>query len=335
MSLYKVGTVSVTNGSSIVTGSGTAFLANVAVADAFLVSGDAVYYTVASVQSATQLTLSANYGGTTGSGKSYQVSRDWTQFLKLAEIQPGDTEWPYLMVQSLTRKLDTIIATDHQSDGKHKIMQFDNPNSRVTIGKTTVAPIRTLHVAGGATGYGETVLAIQTPTLNHYLNACDDNGNNGDTSQITLRGLVSAGAATASLAAITLDTVILNLTGTFNTGIVPMARMMRAQVIGSGVTDNLELNLGTVYTGDRIFVSGTTNQNAALGRIYWIKTAGTSTGSFSGVAGSQEGVIGGSGAYGSISGIYSVTANGTLTLTLGKTVTGLSLYGHAIVLNNS
>ena len=114
MSLYVTGTVNMTNNSAAVVGVGTAFVANVntgATPDGFFIPGETVYYTVLSVTDGTHLTLSVPYAGATGNGKSYQIARDWTANLGLAEIQPGDPNWVYLLVQKVIRKLDTWVGT--------------------------------------------------------------------------------------------------------------------------------------------------------------------------------------------------------------------------------
>lgn len=92
MAQYKTGTVSVTNGSATVTGSGTLWSGEIAAGDLFTIVGDNAWYEVASVGSNTSITLSANYAGTTGSGKSYAISRDFTTRLGLPYPQKGDIE---------------------------------------------------------------------------------------------------------------------------------------------------------------------------------------------------------------------------------------------------
>jgi len=106
MAQYKTGTVSVTNGSATVTGSGTLFSANVAAGDLFTIVGDNAWYEVASVASNTSLTLSANYAGTTGSGKSYAISRDFTTRLELPYPQKGDIETASLIKRAF-EQIDT------------------------------------------------------------------------------------------------------------------------------------------------------------------------------------------------------------------------------------
>lgn len=79
MSQYKTGTVSVTSGSSVVTGSGTAWqTAGIDSSNIFTKEGDNVAYTIASVDSDTQITLTANYSGSTSSGSAYGVTIDFT-----------------------------------------------------------------------------------------------------------------------------------------------------------------------------------------------------------------------------------------------------------------
>jgi len=79
MKEYTTGTVSVTNGSKVVTGSGTDFSSNVSAGDYFRIDGDgtgsaSVWYKIDSVDSATQITLETAYAGTTQSGVEYTIS---------------------------------------------------------------------------------------------------------------------------------------------------------------------------------------------------------------------------------------------------------------------
>lgn len=70
--VYTTGTVSVTNGSAIVTGVGTSWVGNISAGQTFFLPGGS-RYTVSLVNSNTQITLTANYTGTTESGKAYYV----------------------------------------------------------------------------------------------------------------------------------------------------------------------------------------------------------------------------------------------------------------------
>jgi hypothetical protein len=83
VSQYKIGTVSVTSASATATGVGTAWLANAAIGDYLVVQDSSlspaqiVAYEVGGVVSDVELTLTAPYGGTTGSGFSYVAHRDY------------------------------------------------------------------------------------------------------------------------------------------------------------------------------------------------------------------------------------------------------------------
>lgn len=72
MSANLTGTVSVTNGSATVTGSGTQFATELAVGAVVQFQGDATPYRVAAIASATSLTLAQIFNGTTATGRTYQ-----------------------------------------------------------------------------------------------------------------------------------------------------------------------------------------------------------------------------------------------------------------------
>lgn len=78
MSWYKIGTIAATNGSKIITGTGTQFtnsLNGVSAGRMLLLpaAGTVQIYEIDSVQSDTQLTLVSAYTGTTGTGKAYAI----------------------------------------------------------------------------------------------------------------------------------------------------------------------------------------------------------------------------------------------------------------------
>lgn len=72
MAWYRQGSVSVTNGSKVVTGSGTAWSANVQAGDAFH-APDGKTYEIDFVSADASLNLVDAYAGTTASGQSYKV----------------------------------------------------------------------------------------------------------------------------------------------------------------------------------------------------------------------------------------------------------------------
>ncbi|EAU43555.1 hypothetical protein [Salipiger bermudensis] len=72
MAWYSAGTVSVTNGSATVTGSGTAWVANAQASEGIWLP-DGQLYEIVSINSDTSLTISPNYLGTTQSGQVYRI----------------------------------------------------------------------------------------------------------------------------------------------------------------------------------------------------------------------------------------------------------------------
>ncbi len=75
---YKAGTVTVTNGSAVVTGSGTAWTTiEVRPGDVFLTDGTRLYE-ILTVDSATQITLAGPWAGTTASGQTYGIIRNFS-----------------------------------------------------------------------------------------------------------------------------------------------------------------------------------------------------------------------------------------------------------------
>lgn len=73
MAWYSTGTISVTNGSGAVTGSSTNFTANAAVGEG-LVGPDGRLYEITAISSATAMTISPVYAGSTASGQAYKIA---------------------------------------------------------------------------------------------------------------------------------------------------------------------------------------------------------------------------------------------------------------------
>lgn len=116
MGQYKLGTVSVTNGSATVTVSGASSGAeNVAVGDAFKLDrdGDAIYQiasrTPGSGAALTALTLSVPYAGPTVSGSPYQITADFTPHRGYPELAQGDADAADWITRSL-RLIDLDVS---------------------------------------------------------------------------------------------------------------------------------------------------------------------------------------------------------------------------------
>ena len=73
MAWITSGTISLTNGSAVVYGSGTTWASNGITSPGDTLVIGAALYQVLSVQADTQLTLASNYLGTTASGQSYAI----------------------------------------------------------------------------------------------------------------------------------------------------------------------------------------------------------------------------------------------------------------------
>ena len=110
MSQYQIGTVNVTNGSDVITGNGTLWLANITALDEFRIRGGSVSYSITSIDSNIQITLSSNYAGATADHQFYQITRNFTVNYRFPEICFGDKDWPYGLTLAL-EGIDTQIKT--------------------------------------------------------------------------------------------------------------------------------------------------------------------------------------------------------------------------------
>ncbi len=109
MSQYNTGSVALTSGSVVVTGTSTAWLANVSVGDVFILTSDSVPYYVASVDTDTQITLSAPYAGLTATGSEYTAVRDFTNNFGFPFITKGDIETAKVLEKAVT-DIDQVLA---------------------------------------------------------------------------------------------------------------------------------------------------------------------------------------------------------------------------------
>lgn len=82
--VYSTGTISVTNGSAVVTGTGTAWLASLAVGNTLL-APDGNRYAILTVDSDTSLTLGVAYLGATLSGQGYYAITATTSLFTLSQ----------------------------------------------------------------------------------------------------------------------------------------------------------------------------------------------------------------------------------------------------------
>lgn len=115
MTQYTTGTVNVVNGNNVITGVGTQWQTDpvdpIQVNDLIgvKVTGEEVLYTISAVDSDTQLQISVPYGGTTGNGLNYAITRNFTPGgLPLMNI--GDAFIPQIYNRGLVA-LENLVST--------------------------------------------------------------------------------------------------------------------------------------------------------------------------------------------------------------------------------
>lgn len=91
---YTTGTVTTTSGSAVITGSGTNWTAGM-VGRLFKVNNESVFYTIQSVDSITQITLTSNYAQATGGSQAYTIYNGFTDQWKDfgASSLPNDSDY--------------------------------------------------------------------------------------------------------------------------------------------------------------------------------------------------------------------------------------------------
>ncbi len=91
MAQYSTGTVEIPSGTpNIVTGIDTEWLVNVQAGDEMLIGTDVVFYTIGSVDSNTQVTLTVDYPNPGFSGFDYVITSDFTTFHGIPKLNQGD-----------------------------------------------------------------------------------------------------------------------------------------------------------------------------------------------------------------------------------------------------
>lgn len=105
---YNAGTAAVTNLSTSVTGTSTAWTSDME-GMAFRVNEFAKEYTIKSVNSATSITLKEPYDGDTGSGKSYKINPKGTQLITF-RVAPND--YYFLEIEALIKPVRLVNNND-------------------------------------------------------------------------------------------------------------------------------------------------------------------------------------------------------------------------------
>lgn len=128
MSKYKIGSVNVTEGSAVITGSGTFWVDNVSIGDWFYLVGDQLIYTVKTITSNTEIELLSEYAEETKTLQAYEIGRSFTPTYKFKEISPGDKSW-MLAETDNWRKVDTLLDISSGASGITKLFTQLTPLS--------------------------------------------------------------------------------------------------------------------------------------------------------------------------------------------------------------
>ena len=105
------GTVTVTNGSDVVTGKDTKWNLYIQEGQTFKIKDEPVIYIIKSVDGDEQLTLETTYKGETKTDYEYQVTRGFTSTMQLGGIFVGDKDIQQHMTLEFIRKIEEIFGT--------------------------------------------------------------------------------------------------------------------------------------------------------------------------------------------------------------------------------
>jgi len=104
MSVYNIGTLTLTSGSTIASGYGTFWNANASIGNLIMKRGASVAWSIAGVVTDTQLNLNTTYPGPTESGLVYDLIRDFTINANLPKPMGSDrSDWPMIWADDLDK----------------------------------------------------------------------------------------------------------------------------------------------------------------------------------------------------------------------------------------
>lgn len=281
MAWYDTGTVSVTNGSTTVTGAGTNFVAGVQVGEGF--SGpDGRIYEIQAVVSATSLTLADPYLSSTQTGQDYKIVPTQSLVANLAsQVSTLISDFQGVVDEAGAGKFDDGTAA---SAGITFLQDQDTGFFRPAanqIGFTTAGVQRALLTS---TGLNSTIIGATTPAAGTFTTIAG-------TADATIRGLtVGRGAGgLGTNAAVGIAALQSNTTGTQNTANGYQAlqsnttasnntaqgyRALQSNTTGtantaggaSALLSNTEGDSNTAYGFAALTLNTTGNLNTAVGR---------------------------------------------------------------------
>lgn len=116
--LDLTGTVSVTSGSAVVTGSGTSWASTLAAGNKFRVAGETNEYAISTVDSNTQITLTTAYRGATAAGKRYEgySATTWATLHRAVAAGPNDGQYRYRPSVATSESFDVQVSKSAATD---------------------------------------------------------------------------------------------------------------------------------------------------------------------------------------------------------------------------
>lgn len=150
MAQYREGTVDVANGSAVVVGVGTEWLTEVAVNDLFsvTVADEDVLYTIASVDTDLQITISIPFAGTTDNGLTYAILRDFsTNGYPLMNLSDILLQQIFNLAMSLIDSDIRLTPSSLPVDDANSIVKDgvdDTKQMRIDVGAVATATTRAL-----------------------------------------------------------------------------------------------------------------------------------------------------------------------------------------------
>lgn len=263
----RTGTVTVTNNSPVILGSGTAWRNVVLPGAMFLVAGDATPYFVAEVTSDSQAILSAPYQGSTASGRNYWFTTSFTPYRNYPLVEPGDIDAALILSRAIA-EIDADLgggaiggpATGAQKLGQLADVSDDGADTgevltRLSDGSYSFQPAGVALIEGQNLGSG---VGLFSAKLN---------------STLTFRSLNFVGASSVGVTANEI-TVTLPASGEVNTASnagSSLSRSLYKQKIGS----NLEFMGLREGTGITLAIDGSDIVISATGSVIGGGTTGT------------------------------------------------------------
>lgn len=118
MAWYRAGTVTVSSGSNVVTGTSTQWAGNVNVGDTIVLGSPPQLYEVSNVASNTTIALVTNYSGTSGSGQSYFIAPTQGWIKELAD-RAAAVIATYASIEQAVDDLELITTLISQADAQN------------------------------------------------------------------------------------------------------------------------------------------------------------------------------------------------------------------------